>query len=225
MKNIYIPCTDASDWKPLLAQPERHWRSGYSAKTLAHSWSDADGFPVEVRDALRTSDNFRDIELLLAIPEHKVSLPGGQTASQNDIWVLASAGGDLVSIAVEGKVSESFDKPVNEWMRPATSGKRARLQFLCAELEIQEYRVGNIPYQLLHRCASSLIEARRYSATHAVILVHSFSSALEHFDDFRSFVALYDCVAIPNRVASTVMKDGTSMHFVWVVGDPGYLKK
>jgi hypothetical protein len=26
------------DWQALLADPVRHWRSGYSARTLAYSW-------------------------------------------------------------------------------------------------------------------------------------------------------------------------------------------
>ena len=41
----YIPTKGPEDWKGLLAQPEKHRRTGYSAKTLAHCWEDAHGFP------------------------------------------------------------------------------------------------------------------------------------------------------------------------------------
>jgi hypothetical protein len=61
MNNIYVPCTDANEWRPLLAQPDKHWKSGYSARTLAHSWSEAHGFPDEVGAALRSSPRFHDI--------------------------------------------------------------------------------------------------------------------------------------------------------------------
>jgi len=58
---------------------------------------------------------FHSIEFLLGIPEHQVSLPGGSTASQNDIYVLAKSSRDeLISIAVEGKVSEPFGDLVSE---------------------------------------------------------------------------------------------------------------
>ncbi|MFA7012304.1 MAG: hypothetical protein WC202_05045, partial [Desulfobacterales bacterium] len=48
------------------------------------------------------------------LPEHKVPLPGGSRSSQNDIWVLARSKGQLISIAVEGKVSETFGPTVQE---------------------------------------------------------------------------------------------------------------
>jgi hypothetical protein len=111
MSAIYIPTTSADQWAPLLADPIKHWRTGYSARSLAYSWQEANGFPKEVRQALATSDTFRDLELLLAIPEHQVPLPGGVRPSQNDIWVLAKTGNDLVSVAVEGKCRSPSAQP------------------------------------------------------------------------------------------------------------------
>lgn len=80
------------DWKKLLAS-EKHWRTGYSAKTLAYCWEKADGFPPEVATALETADEpaLRDLTPVLAIPEFKVPLPGGVRSSQNDLFVLAHA--------------------------------------------------------------------------------------------------------------------------------------
>jgi len=36
------------DWQKLLAKPEKQWKSGYSARTLAHCWEAVDEFPPEV---------------------------------------------------------------------------------------------------------------------------------------------------------------------------------
>jgi hypothetical protein len=58
---------------------------------------------------------------LLIFPEWKVALPGGQAASQNDAWVLAKCRTGLVSIAVDGKVRESFDKTLDQWKTDASS--------------------------------------------------------------------------------------------------------
>ena len=89
LSKTYIPTTNAEQWAQLLADPHKHWRTGYSARTLAYSWQEANGFPAEVRSVLTTT--FPNIELLLALPEHQVLLPGGSRPSQNDIWVLLGA--------------------------------------------------------------------------------------------------------------------------------------
>ena len=44
MGHIYIPAKSPGDWARLLADPVKHWRTGYSARTLACSWQNADGF-------------------------------------------------------------------------------------------------------------------------------------------------------------------------------------
>ncbi|HEY3778439.1 MAG TPA: hypothetical protein VGL35_10320 [Rhizomicrobium sp.] len=102
-------------------------------------------------------------ELLLAVPEHKVALPGSRRGeSQNDLFLLARIGSETFAITVEGKVNESFDKPLDEWLANASEGKRERLAFLCEILELISPIPGDIPYQLLHRTASAIIEARRF---------------------------------------------------------------
>lgn len=139
MGRIFVPANEAGDWRPLLAKPDRHWRTGYSAKTLAHCWQEADGdFPESVRKVFKRSDKlFQNIELLLAFPEYKTPLPGGRRASQSDIFILAKGNDQLVSIAVEGKVSESFGETVAEWLRRDKGGKQERLAFLRDKLELE----------------------------------------------------------------------------------------
>lgn len=225
MSKIYIPATSAEQWAPLLAEPAKHWRSGFSARTLAYSWQEADGFPAEVRDALAASDDFCGIELLLAVPEHRVPLPGGSRPSQNDIWVLARAGANLVSIAVEGKVAEPFGPTLDEWLAEGSSGKATRLAFLRAELGLPEALPGTLRYQLLHRAASAVIEAKRFGASHAVMLVHSFSQTHEWFDDYACLAVLLGVEVTVNRVVRVGRPGGVQLHVGWVCGNAEYLNR
>ncbi len=222
MSKIYIPATSADDWKQFLADPVKHWRQGYSARTLAYSWQEAVDFPTEVGTVLRSQ--FSSAELLLALPEHKVPLPGGSRSSQNDIWVLARSEGNLISIAVEGKVSEPFGPTVQEWQAESSPGKAERLAYLLALLGL-----SSVPettrYQLLHRTASAIIEAQRFNASHAVMLVHSFSQSSEWFQDYAAFVSLLGGIAAENSMVSAGSRSGVSLHLAWVRGNASYLSK
>ena len=116
MSKTYIPSAGPDSWQQFLAEPEKQWRTGYSAKSLAYSWEEADGFPAEIQRVLVDSriEKLEEMTPLLVIPEHKVPLPGGRTESQNDAFVLASTPSGLVSICIEGKVNESFGEPVSK---------------------------------------------------------------------------------------------------------------
>jgi hypothetical protein len=224
MSKIYIPAVSAEQWAQLLADPVKHWRQGYSARTLAYAWQEASGFPVEVQAVLATQ--FPDIELLLAFPEYQVHLPGGSRPSQNDIWLLARSAGKLISIAVEGKVSETFGPTVQEWRTEASAGKTERLKFLCSQLGIQSDVPGALRYQLLHRAASAVIEATRFGAAHAIMLIHSFSQSSEWFQDYEAFASLLGGNAVlENNLVSIGVRSGISLHLAWVRGDARYLSK
>ncbi len=180
MTRIYIPSAGPGSWQQFLAEPVKQWRTGYSAKSLAYSWEEADGFPGEIERALAESDidELKGMTPLLVIPEYKVPLPGGRTESQNDAFVLGSAPSGLVSMCIEGKVNESFGEPVSKWAPNSSPGKQERFQFLTEVLELEGEDLSGIYYQLLHRTASPIIEAKRYHASSAVMLVHSFSQTL-----------------------------------------------
>lgn len=223
MNKIYIPATSADQWAQFLAEPLKHWRSGFSARTLAYSWQEADGFPAEVRSALIGA--FPDIQLLLALPEHQVPLPGGSRPSQNDIWALARAGAHLISIAVEGKVAEPFGPTLDEWRAEGSSGKSARLAYLCEQLGLIDPLPGTIRYQLLHRTASAVIEARRFGAGHAVMLVHSFSQSHQWFHDYAAFAALFGADAAVNRLIPVRPDAEVRLSLCWVCGNAEYLGK
>ncbi len=225
MSCIYIPANNADDWAQLLADPSKHWRIGYSARTLAYSWQSADGFPDEIKAAFSTNEFLSDIELLIAIPEHKVPLVGGARPSQNDIWALARAGSGLVSIAVEGKVSEPFGPTLSEWLSEGSKGKANRLAFLRRELNLNEALAGSIRYQLIHRTGSAVIEAKRFGAPHAVMLVHSFSPSREWFQDFEAFARLLRAEVTINQVVYAGQRAGVHLHIGWICGNEEYLSK
>ena len=173
---FYMPTKGADDWKLGLAEPEKQWRAGYSAYALAHAWEDAQGFPPEV-EAVFAGSIFQDSEFLLALPEHKVPMPAKGADSQNDLFVLAkTTSGDLASIAVEGKVSETFGTTLAGW-NTGSANKLERLQSILDIIGLPYDIPDTTRYQLLHRTASAMVEAQRFNAKHALMLVHSFSQS------------------------------------------------
>ena len=133
-------------------------------------------------------------------------------------------GADLVSIAVEGKVSEPFGPTLEEWRKDASQGKEDRLEFICEQLGINPSPPGSIRYQLLHRAASAVVEARRFNAAHAMMLVHSFSPSDEWFDDYAQFLTLFGTSGATNTVTSAGKRAGLSLYFAWVCGEGHYLR-
>jgi len=227
MNKVYVPSQGPDDWQQFLAKPDLHWKTGYSAKSLAFSWTEAQGFPREVQTILDQSPTacLHDLEFLLGIPEHAVPLPGGRRPSQNDVFVLANGSEGLVSIAVEGKVAESFALPVDQRFSEPTHGQAIRLEFLLDLLWLDRAAVGNIGYQLLHRTASAILEARRFGARHAVMLVHSFSQELKRFEDFAAFANLYQQTAVPNRMMRAMNFDDVTLHLGCAVVNAEYLRR
>lgn len=178
-QTIYIPTQSFEDWNRLLAQPDLHWKAGYSAMTLARSWEAAQGFPPEVAAALATATDplLQDLSVLIAIPEYQVALPGGERASQTDLLVLARGSEGLVAIAVEGKVDETFGPTVEQKRAENSKGVNTRLQFLMESLGLAEPVPGNIRYQLLHRTVSALLIAEQFSAKAAGMGITGFFMA------------------------------------------------
>lgn len=259
MADILIPARRADDWQQFLAKPEKHWVTGRSAKTFAHCWQAARDFPPSVRRGFKQSPYplFHQIEMLLGIPERPVPLPGQGKASFSDLFVLAKSGGDLVSIAVEGKVGEKFDVRISDWLlrdtvsdeaiseapalppdpgasaaasaRPKRSGPSAgklkRLNYLCQMLELDEPAAHDLWYQLLHRTVSALIEAERFNAPHALMLVHSFSRTHERFEDYSAFAERMGVSGPvePNQIVQVGQRASVDLYLGWVQGEAEWL--
>jgi hypothetical protein len=176
-----------------------------------------------VKQSLVTDPALAEAEMLLAIPEHQVPLPGGGRPSQNDLWVLARTPTGLVSMAVEGKVSEPFGPTVGEWLVNASEGKQRRLAYLRDLLKLPDPVPPNLRYQLLHRTASAVLEARRFFAAHAVMLVHSFSQSDEWFADFSDFAAALGVSIEKGQLVPVPNHSGPTLHLGWVRGEARYL--
>ena len=224
MPDILVPSAGPGDWKGLLAKPEQQWARGKSARTLAHCWEDCGGFPAEITTILR-HPTLREIKPLLIFPEWKVPLPGGRSPSQNDVWVLAKAEDGLVSIAIEGKVDEPFGQTLGKWKEKASPGKKDRLEYLISCLGLNAEPPDTIHYQLMHRTASAVIEAERFDAKAAVMLVHSFSQKNAGFREYRNFGRLLGIAEAEAGVLGTTRggRNNLPLYLGWVCGDKRYL--
>lgn len=218
MAPILVPTQSYEDWRRLLAKPDRHWKSGFSAMTLARCWEAASGFPPEIRAMFEASEGFRRIEPLLIIPEYKVPLPGGRRDSQTDVFVLARNAEGLVTIAVEGKVDEPFGPTVSERRADNSEGVEQRVTFLLQCLGLRDVP-GSTRYQLLHRTASAVVAAQRYFATTAVMVVHSFSPTDRWFDDFVAFASLFGKTPNIGELLPVGRCGGVHLHVGWCKGD------
>ena len=227
VNRFFRPINNAEEWKQLLAKPDKHWKTGYSAKALAYCWQEAKDFPPEVRRIFRRSniEVFRDIEMLLAFPEYRVPLPGGPRASQSDIFILARGNGQLVCIMVEGKASEPFGQTIAEWKVRPGEGKEPRLKYLCKRLGLNAIEVDSVRYQLMHRTASALIEAERFNAPNALMLVHSFSPANEWFEDYERFLSLFGVTGEVDSLVFAKTIGTVKLYFGWVRGNTEYLSR
>lgn len=223
----YISSENPEDWKKLLADPEKQWKKGYSARTLAYCWCDQKCFPKEIKRVFNDFEEepFKTMEFLFVFPEYKVYFPPiGGRPSQNDIFVIGRGGGDLVSICVEGKISESFSEVVH-LNENNSSGMLERLDFITNTLGLNEQELEGIRYQLLHRTLSSVLMAEQLNAPSAIMLVHSFSKKDEWFEDYAAFVKLFGVEAVINKVhESNRLVSGKRLYFAWVKGNQKYLE-
>ncbi len=228
MKHIYIPTSGVEDWRRLLADPEKHWRTGFSARSMAYAWESAKGFPPEIQALFTRSEHpFHNIELLLAIPEHKVLMsPYGGHPSQNDLFVLAKdSEGNLIALTIEGKVSESFGNILSEWNAEGSPGKYKRLAFITETLGLTGEIPETIRYQLLHRTASAVLEAKRFTAKRAVMVVHSFNQNDLWFDDYRAFLSIFGVTdALPGMLQFLTEVWGIKIYSGWARGEEKFLQ-
>ena len=164
---------------------------------------------------------FNDVQILYGFPEYKVSLPGRGASSQNDLYLLAKAEDELMTIMVEGKLSETFGDKVETWKgQNPSEGKMKRLEYLLSVLELKKEDVLEKRYQLLHRTASAIKVAKEVNAKNTLMLVHSFSKEGKGFDDYAAFVELFKLKGKRDGVIGPVLVKGVSLYFGWVTSEP-----
>ncbi len=211
--------TRPEDTRPFLADPKRHWKKGYSAYELATSWIGAADIPAPVRDVLGTCPVSAQAKLITGFFERQTNLGTPGRPSQTDllthVWLPSGVG----VIGVEGKCEESFGPIVREWN--TSPGRQARLAHLCAMLGLSIEVASSLRYQLIHRTAAALIEARAVKASSALMLVHSFSPRQTWFNDFADFSnAMSTPIGAKNRISAERTLSGVDIRLGWVSDKP-----
>jgi hypothetical protein len=163
------------------------------------------------------------VEPLIALPEYAVDLPGGDRPSMNDVFVLGRTPAGAVTIMIEGKVNESFGPVVKDWATNASRDKKKRWSYLLSVLGLDGQGCDTLRYQLFHRTASAVIEAQRFSATDAVMMVHSFSDADTGLDDYKAFAELFGVQAGIGELVFLVKMDSIRIYIGWARGDRKFL--
>lgn len=129
---------------------------------------------------------------------------------------IVGIGDKLGILTIEAKVDEGFDKTIAEWLASGSAGKRARLAGLCALLGLEEAAVSALRYQLFHRTASAVLEAKRYRAGQAAMIVQSWSQINCGWSDYQSFfnvLGLRDLVI--GRLSAPLLIDGILLQTAW----------
>lgn len=174
------------------------------------------GLPVEIAQAIDGEPTIEGSKVLIALPEHKVRLKGRGRASQNDVLVLLRAGSGYASMAIEGKAGEVFDSTLSKWLEDASKGKTDRLKYLCEMLGIAGEPDPTLRYQLFHRSASALIEAERFGAASAIMMVQSFREDPVSWEDYRKFALFLQCEAIRGGVVCAGACKSRPLYLGWV---------
>jgi hypothetical protein len=142
-----------------------------------------------MRAVLEQAEEYRGAELIDAWLERCVDLGDGQRPTQTDLMAVLGIGDELAVLAIEAKVDESFGPTVDEWLVNASEAKLRRLAYLAGLFGLEAAACGPLRYQFLHRTASAVLEARRYRAKRAVMLVQSFCPKASGFEDYAEFFA------------------------------------
>lgn len=177
--------TNPEEVAPFLKKKDQ-WKKGRSAYELAHKWMDADGIPDQVLKLLNTK-NFRNSTLIEAYFERETKMPGRGAGSNTDLLAICEASGIRFVMGVEGKVDEEFGCLVSKYkVKP---NRQKRFKGIVDVLGGDYNSIGNLRYQLLHRTASAVIEARQFGVSKAIMLVHSFDPHNALFEDFKAFAS------------------------------------
>lgn len=226
MKRIFVPTKTGTDWQRLLGKPKLHWKKGRSAMSAAACWEESQPLlPPEITQVLEGSkeQSLSNLELILAIPEWEVELPGGDTSSQTDILAITRNESSLVILAVEAKVDEPFGPTLEEKKSGATEGQLGRIAYLERELGRTIPFKDHLRYQLLHRSVSALLTARAFYAHIAVMLVHSFSHTSKWRDDFEAFCQSLGCTSLSQDMREVPNIQGTRLILGWCKGNEKFL--
>jgi hypothetical protein len=216
IRRVHLPLKSPEDVIPHLGAPH-HWKDGRSAKLLIDQWWTANDLPASVRSLLDQAEPWAGAEMLDAFAERCTSLEDGRPSpSQSDMLALLGLRSGLGVLSIEAKVDEGFDKTVSEWLGDGSKGKRVRLAKLLDLFGMTGSNVDSLRYQLFHRTAAAVLEARRYRAGEAAMIVQSWSIDRHGFGDFAAFSAAIGVgAAVEGILSNPIMVAGISLRLGW----------
>ena len=218
LSRIHLPMLRPEDVIPHLGKGELHWRDGYSAKAVCESWFNANDIPSSVRRVLEGADQYKGAQLVDAWLERCTHLPWGRgNPTQTDLLAVLAIGDELALLAIEAKVRESFGPYVRDWLAEGGDNRVERLRGLCDFLNLSTESASALRYQLLHRTAAAVLEAKRYRARHAAMVVQSSCPDNTGLSDFQSFAQAMgyghfdlDSISSPKTLGSVNLRIGWS---------------
>lgn len=217
IRDVYAPISDIADWQRLVEKRQKnHWKPGKSAHQTALSWFNANpDLPREINALFGGA-----AELLAATPEHETPLLGIGEGSHSDVLAFIRMRGERCAVAVEGKVDDKFVDTVEAWLKKAPSessfnNRMKRLGGIYDELGLTNPAADKIRYQLMHRAAAAVIEAKRFDADCAAMVVQSFSPEHTWFEDFEKFLKLFGIDSAKRDTLYTTDMPGMALHFGW----------
>ncbi|PLR95747.1 hypothetical protein CVD19_13505 [Bacillus sp. T33-2] len=114
-------------------------------------------------------------------------------------------------------MNEPFGEKAGVWIgKTPSDGKRIRLNTLLNMLNLKEEDTLQVRYQLLHRTASAIIEAKKVNAKNALMLVLPFNQEGKWFEDYASFVELFNLTRLKGAVVGPFLVSGGNLYFGWV---------
>ncbi len=149
-------------------------------------------------------------------------MPGRGSASQCDVFALLGGASPLTAVSIEAKVRESFGPTIRDWLDLGAEGRHVRLKGICEILGVRDPD-PNLRYQLFHRTAAAVLEARRFQTHHAAMIVHSFAQDHMNFDDFAAFCQATGARAQIDQSDQITLPGGITLRLGWATGDPRFL--
>jgi hypothetical protein len=122
-------------------------------------------------------------------------------------------------MAVEGKVEEAIGPTVVDWLKgDKTGNRRSRLDAIARALGLAGMELSGLRYQLLHRSAAAVFEARRFGLIHAAMVVQSFSTEDTGLKDYEAFTELLGSKIGLGQIGKFSLPDGMKFDLAWVRG-------